>query len=62
MSEALLPESVGFVTLGKENSGGICGFVHRCKDIESCSQKILISLAGKRQANCISAHMTGEAA
>ena len=47
MSEALLPESVGFVTLGKENSGGICGFVHRCKDIESCSQKILISLAGK---------------
>ena len=47
MSEVLLPESVGFASIRKNKAKGQGGFVHRCKDLNTDSQHILICLAGK---------------
>ncbi len=47
MSEVLIPGSIGFASVRKSRSSEKGGFVHRCKDLESREQHILISLAGK---------------
>ena len=47
MSEVLLPESVGFASVRKSKLKGQGGFVHRCKDLNTSTQHILICLAGK---------------
>lgn len=47
MSEVLIPESIGFASVRKKRARGTGGFVHRCKDVDTPEQHIMISLAGK---------------